>query len=329
MISIIVPVYKVAPYLRQCVESIINQTYRDLEIFLIDDGSPDECGEICEEYQNRDNRIRVFHTENRGLSAARNIGLKAATGEYIGFIDSDDWIEPNMYEVLIRRLEETEADIRVCGYDSASQEVVFEDAVYSGADALRALLDEKFNNNVWNKLYRRELFDGVLFPEGKNYEDVAVMHRIVDRASAVAVESSVLYHYRIRSESITKTYTAKNLMDYADARLSRYSYFRDERPDLFAENKEELLLLATNGISKVWRWWQGCKTEEKEQYKERIKELQIFTIENIPLFGFRSWPFSMRLSTVFMRSRSSASFVVLHGLNQLFRKLWPEKGNVV
>ena len=192
MISIIVPVYKVVPYLRQCIESIINQTYRDLEILLIDDGSPDECGEICEEYKNRDNRIRLFHTENNGLSAARNIGLKAATGECIGFIDSDDWVEPNMYEVLVRRLEETEADISVCGYESASQEVVFESAVYSGADALRALLDDKFNNNVWNKLYRRELFESVNFPEGMNYEDVGVMHRIMDSTKAVAVEVSVL-----------------------------------------------------------------------------------------------------------------------------------------
>ena len=327
MISIIVPVYKVTPYLRQCVESIINQTYRDLEILLIDDGSPDECGEICEEYKNRDNRIRVFHTENRGLSAARNFGLQNAAGDCIGFVDPDDWIEPDMYAVLLRGLEE--ADISVCGYDSGAQRVQLTKAMYTGADSLKALIDEKFNNNVWNKLYRRKLFDGVLFPEGKNYEDVAVMHRIVDRASLVAVEPSVLYHYRIRSESITKTYTAKNLMDYADARLSRYNYFLDERPDLFAEKKEELLLLATNGISKVWRWWHGCKAEEKEQYNQKISSLRSFTKENIPLFGFRSWPFPMRLSAVFMHSQSAASFAVLYYLNQLFRRLWPEKGNVV
>lgn len=327
MISIIVPVYKVAPYLRQCVESIINQTYRDLEILLIDDGSPDECGEICEEYKNRDNRIRVFHTENRGLSAARNLGLQNAAGDCIGFVDPDDWIEPDMYAVLLRGLEE--ADISVCGYESGAQRVQLTKAMYTGADSLKALIDEKFNNNVWNKLYRRKLFDDVLFPEGKNYEDVAVMHRIVGNAKAAVVETTVLYHYRVRPESITKTYTAKNLMDYADAKLGRYYFFRNVQPDLFWEKKEKLLLFAMNGISKVWRWWYGCKAEEKRQYDEEIKVLQAFRKENIPLFGFCSWPFSMRLSAVFMYSRSSISFAVLYGMNQLFRTLWPKKGNVV
>lgn len=116
MISIIVPVYKVEPYLRQCVDSILNQTYRDLEILLIDDGSPDCCGKICDEYEKKDKRVRVFHTENRGLSIARNLGLKETQGDYIGFVDSDDWIEPDMYEVLLKCLEETGADICVCGY---------------------------------------------------------------------------------------------------------------------------------------------------------------------------------------------------------------------
>jgi len=114
MISVIVPVYKVEQYLRQCIESILNQTYQDLEILLIDDGSPDRCGIICEEYAKKDPRIKVFHTENHGLSAARNVGLQIAKGEYIGFVDSDDWIEPDMYEILLRRLEETDTDISVC-----------------------------------------------------------------------------------------------------------------------------------------------------------------------------------------------------------------------
>lgn len=202
------------------------------------------------------------------------------------------------------------------------------EAVYFGEDTLKALIDEKFNNNVWNKLYRTELFDGVLFPEGKNYEDVAVMHRVVDRAKAVAVVSTVGYYYRIRPGSITKMYTAKNLMDYANARLCRYYFIRNEHPNLFEEKKEELLLFATNGISKVWRLWHGCKAEEKEQYSQKISSLLSITKENIPLFGFRSWPISMRLSAVFMHSSSNLSFAVLYALNQVFRKLWPKKANI-
>ena len=242
MISVIVPVYKVVPYLRQCIESIISQTYRDLEILLIDDGSPDECGEICEEYKEKDHRVRVFHTENHGLSAARNLGLQYAKGEYIGFIDSDDWIEPEMYEVLLRRLHESEYDIVVCGYEVISDKKIKEwkqvEAVCDHNDALTSLIKEKINNAVWNKLYSKELLqkseiDDALFPEGENYEDIAVMHRIVDNAKSVAIMPEMLYHYRIRLGSITKTNTAKNLIDYADARFSRYYYFRNEYPKLF------------------------------------------------------------------------------------------------
>lgn len=327
MISVIVPVFKVAPYLRQCVDSILKQTYRDIEILLIDDGSPDECGEICEEYKEQDKRIRVFHTEHRGLSAARNIGLKAAIGEYIGFVDSDDWIEPKMYEVLLREIKKK--DVSVCGYDYSVQKTAFIDSLYCGSDAMRALLDKKFNNNVWNKLYRKDLFNDVLFPEGRNYEDVAIMHMIVDRAKSVVVISDILYHYRERPESITKIYTAKNLMDYADARLSRYYYFRNECHELFEEEKDELLLFAANGISKVWRWWYGCSSVEKESYKDRIKEFKAFTEENIPIFGLQSWPFSMRLSSVFMHSQRPVSLAVLYGLNQMFIKLRPRERNVV
>lgn len=330
MISVIVPVYKVAPYLRQCVESIINQTYRDIEILLIDDGSPDECGEICEEYKERDHRVRVIHTENHGLSAARNLGLQYAKGAYIGFIDSDDWIEPEMYEVLLRRLCETEYDIVVYGYDIISDKKTTkwkpEGTVCDHDDALTSLINEIINNNVWNKLYSKELLqrskvDDVLFPEGKNYEDVAVMHRIVDNAKSVAIMSETLYHYRIRPGSITKTYTAKNLMDCADARLGRYYYFKNEYPKLYEEKKEKLLLLAVNGISKVWRWWYGCKDEEKQEYNNRIKELLAFTKDNVPIFGYCTWPNSMRLSALFMHSSSNPSFAILYALNQIYRKL--------
>ena len=175
----------------------------------------------------------------------------------------------------------TDADISVCGFASAVQRMQPAEAVYYGTDALRALLDEKLNNHVWNKLYRRELFDGLLFPEGRNYEDTAVMHRIVDRAKAVAAVSGVKYHYQSRQESISKTYTAENLIDYADARLGRYFFFRDEHQDLFEEKNEELLLLAANGVSKVWRWWHGCKAEEKKEYEEKISSLLSFSKESI------------------------------------------------
>ena len=331
MISIIVPVYKVMPYLRRCVDSILSQTYHNVEVLLIDDGSPDGCGEICDKYSKKDERVRVFHTENRGLSAARNLGLQEAKGEYIGFVDSDDWIEPWMFEVLLKILEETNADVSVCDFvqepDSFEKEFRPLEAAYQGTDILKALLEKRINYNVWNKLFRRELFDEIRFPEGKNYEDIALMHRIMFVAKRVVVIPMTGYHYRVRSDSITRNYTAKNLIDHADAYLDSYSFLCSCQLESIAEKQPELLRLPAKGISIVWRWWHGCSEEEKEKYQNKITEMLFLTQKHFPMFGYRSWPGYLRLSTAFMHSDSRVSFAVLYVLNQLFRKLWLKKGN--
>ena len=323
MISIIVPVYKVMPYLRQCVDSILNQSYHNVEILLIDDGSPDGCGGICDEYLKKDERIRVFHTENRGLSAARNLGLREAKGEYIGFVDSDDWIEPSMFEVLLKILEETHADIRVCDFvrepDSFAKAFQPIKAVYQGADILNALLEKQINYTVWNKLFRRELFDGLRFPDGKNYEDIALMHRIMYAANRVVVIPVTGYHYRVRPDSITRNFTAKNLIDYADAYLDSYSFLCSCRLESFTGKRPEILRLPAKGIAIVWRWWYGCNEEDKEIYQNRIKDMLIFTQKHFPMFGYRSWPGYLRFSAAFMHSDSRVTFAVLYSLNQLFR----------
>lgn len=299
---------------------------------LINDGSQDGCYNICEEYKQLDKRVRVFHTSNNGLSSARNLGLREAKGDYLGFVDSDDWIEPNMYEVLLGRIEGTNSDISVCNFvqDPYSFEMEFqpEEIVYEGREVLKALLNKEINYNVWNKLYRREVFQDIRFPEGKNYEDIAIMHRIMFFARKVSVLPSVQYHYRVRHESITKTYTAKNLIDQADAYLDSYSFLCGCQIK-WDTGQQELLRLPAKGISKVWRWWYGCNPDEKEVYQGRIKEFQAFSKEHFPLFGYSTWPTYLRLTMPFIRSRSMISFAVLFGLNQVFRKLWPDKGNLV
>ena len=160
LISIIVPVYDVEPYLRKCIDSILIQSYRDLEIILVDDGSPDNCGAICDEYAEKDKRIKVIHKKNGGLSDARNAGLDIATGEYIGFVDSDDWVMPDMYEYLYKAVKEYDADMSVCGYydywgKTISGRYCQDIQVYKGQEGIKALLDLKFGNYVWNKLYKR------------------------------------------------------------------------------------------------------------------------------------------------------------------------------
>ena len=329
MISVIVPVYKVEPYLRQCIESIVNQTYRDLEILLIDDGSPDRCREICEEYKEKDERIRVFHNEvNRGLSAARNVGLKKAKGEYIGFVDSDDWIELDMYEVLLKALEANSADIALCDEcEKISSSIIAETCCMGRIEAMKALLDGRMRSTVWNKLFRRELFQSVYFPEGRNYEDDFIMHRIIDLCTTITALPDHKYHHNLRSESISKTNTAKNLIDYADAYFDRYRFCLENYLGQF--EKEKVLMCTAQGISKVWRWWYGCNNEAKEQYRDRIEEYRKFANSQFPLLGYRSWPSYYRISTMFAHSSSVASFAVLYGINQVFRKMIPRKVNEI
>ena len=170
------------------------------------------------------------------------------------------------------------------------------------------------------------MFQNVVFPEGKTYEDFAIMHKLMSNAEKLRVISDAKYHYRIRRESITKTYTAANLISYADAHLDRYYFFRDEKEKLFQEEQDKILAATAFAISQVWRWWYGCGSEEKEPYDgRRIEELLLFTKENLPLFGFRSWHLSLRVSTMFMHSKSRLSFALLYALNQMYRKLWLRK----
>ena len=323
MVSVIVPVYNTEKYLRQCVDSILEQTYGDLEIFLIDDGSPDQSGDICDEYGKKDTRIRVFHTDNHGISAARNLGLREARGEYIAFVDSDDWLDADMYEILLKRLEETGADLVTCGFwrewPAYTEPMRLTDAVYEGEGPLEALIDQKITNHAWNKLYRRQLFENISYPEGRTYEDIAIMHRLMSAVHITAAEAQPKYHYRKREDSIMKNNTADNLASYARSCLERYRFIRDEKPDLFNKKHEKLLRTVAEGISKLWRWWYACSPDDRQKYAGLTEELKQFTRDQIPLFGYRSWPFWVRLPAPFMRSTAQASFAASYFLTRLFR----------
>ncbi|MBP5416507.1 MAG: glycosyltransferase family 2 protein [Clostridiales bacterium] len=346
MISVIVPVYNVEPYLKKCIDSILNQTYHDFEVILIDDGSKDGSGMICDKYAIKDDRVRVFHTENRGLSAARNRGLIEARGDTVCFVDSDDWIEPNFLQEMWMKMNEMAADVCICGYSlenaTTQKDIHFEREYYTGNDALRALIKGRINTHAWNKLYRRAVFcnslhnDGnisrntdnmLLFPEGKNFEDYYIMHKILSNAREVIVLEESLYHYRIRMDSITKNYSAKNLIDYADAHFARYSFLRNDKSSLNQFSESEVMAEAAKGLSKVWRWWHGCSHEEKIENHERLKEMEGFIRNDCPLFGYKTWPRYLRISSFFMHSRSKASLFALYYINISYRRLRPNKAN--
>lgn len=212
MISIIVPVYKVEPYLRRCVDSILAQTYTDFELILVDDGSPDNCGAICDEYAAKDSRIRVIHQENGGLSAARNAGLDVAAGEYITFVDSDDLLLDTYLEMLFDTIHTKGADISVCDiikFSNDEQLKIESDnqtsvATMSGRDACASIykMDGIVPVMAWGKLYKRELFDGIRYPVGKIHEDDATTPKLLYNAKSVVLISNQLYLYRQREGSI-------------------------------------------------------------------------------------------------------------------------------
>lgn len=217
-ISVIVPVYKVQPYLSKCIESIIHQTYDNLEIILVDDGSPDNCPSICDEYAKKDNRIRVIHKENGGLSSARNAGLEIATGKYITFVDSDDWLELDMYSILFNNLKKENADVSVCanieefGTDlkNPNKNKSYDTIVFTDLGEIYKHLLPTYQPPllfmVWNKLFKREVVGDVRFQVGQIYEDMYFDREIFKKCKKVVYSTYKGYHYRIGRSGSTATF---------------------------------------------------------------------------------------------------------------------------
>ncbi|MFD0829832.1 glycosyltransferase family 2 protein [Neobacillus sp. M.A.Huq-85] len=206
-ISIIVPVYKVEPYLRKCVESILSQTLTEFELILIDDGSPDRCGEICDEYALKDNRVKVIHKENGGQATARNAGLDIATGDYVGFVDSDDWIEPDMYELLYNLCIQNNCEIANCTSTIYFKNKTVKNGthpltIHNRVQAMRTMLEGKlYDEVVWTKLIKRSLLDEIRFPVGVIYEDTAFTYKLIHKCNKVCCIGAPKYHYIKRDES--------------------------------------------------------------------------------------------------------------------------------
>lgn len=242
MISIIVPVYNVKKYLLESVNSILNQTYDDLEIILVDDGSTDESGIICDNIAKRDMRVKVIHKENGGLSDARNVGISIAKGSYIGFVDSDDWIDVDMYETMLKRIEQTNADICVCGYyrefvGLTTKNYPSDNITYDYTEAITTLFRGKeFQDHAWSKLYKAELFKTIRFPVGLIYEDIRTTYRLFGECHKICTVSKPLYHYRQRKSSIVRSSFNEKQIQMLDATKEIY---RDE-PDKL--NKYKTLL---------------------------------------------------------------------------------------
>lgn len=237
-ISVIIPVYKVEEYLKTCIDSVINQTYEKLEIIIVDDGSPDLCGKICDDYAQLDSRIIVIHKQNGGLSDARNAGMKVASGEYITFLDSDDWWKENFCEYALQHLKKYKADLYALsllkisedGCELSQNHLLTVD-VMTPEQAIYSMFDPK--KIPWcaqAKLYKRELFEGVEYPVGKLMEDKATTYKIFSKCTTIAFEDNPLYVYLVRDGSIMRSKFSERQMDSLEIQLELNSFIEANYP---------------------------------------------------------------------------------------------------
>lgn len=281
-ISVIVPVYRVEPYLRQCLDSIINQTYQNLEIILVDDGSPDNCGAICDEYAAKDGRIKVIHKANGGVSSARNAGLSLSAGDWIGFVDPDDRIEPDMYEYLMRNAQRCQADIAVCGMIEHGEGVCNvlscgKETIRGGGEFTARMIEKDLLPSCCNKISQRSLWQDLYFPDIGVGEDLWVTSLLTERAERVLCLPEVKYHYSHHAESAATSRSVQKWLN--DYRASRAWY------DKVAENDPQHRTLAAASClhcaKALWcRFWGAPRTERRSTMPQ-MREISAFCAPNI------------------------------------------------
>jgi len=295
LISIIVPVYKVEKYLSDCIDSVINQTYKNLEIILIDDGSPDNCGKICDEYAKQDNRIKVIHKENGGLSSARNAGLDVAKGEYISFIDSDDAISFDFIQRLYGLCLKNQVDISVCSLtrfeteidlrDIRNMERISEEVEIKSTREMSARINSRNSlpaTVVWNKLYKRYIYENLRFPVGKIIEDQFTTYKAYDICKTdVAVSNLELYYYRENPTSILGVKFNKKRLDILEAYEGRIEYYKEK-------NDEELLNKTIEGYQAELKSCFINVYKHLENNDETLKELNEKLKSNLKLMISRN-----------------------------------------
>ena len=284
LISIIIPVCNVEPYLREALDSVIHQTYKKLEILVIDDGSTDRSGVICDEYAGKDERIRVLHQENRGLSAARNAGLDRMTGDACAFLDPDDAYEDTFIEKLLTAMLEEEADLTICRYTRHQTErklhrtaekasPMGEAGNYDRVSALRALADGMIDVSAWNKLYRSGLWQEIRFPDGFVYEDIDTTFRIFNICRRIHIIDEPLYIHRKRRGSITSTVSLKGFQDRYRACLNFASFIAQHTPDVFPPFSErKWYQRAVNGMIAHFINYSGDSADEETAVRNEMKE---------------------------------------------------------
>lgn len=271
LISVIVPIYNVGKYLRECLESLKKQTYPNLEIIMVNDGSTDNSETICKEYEQKQSNFYYYDKTNGGLSDARNYGLEKATGEYIGFIDSDDYVSPLFYQVLYNDLTRSDTDISTCAFEMYeckniifnNDELVQRSELYNQRDAIKYLFSntEKFRNFAWNKLYKAKCFENITFPVGKKMEDLGTTYKVFLNARKISYNPNKLYFYRQRKNSILHSISASFYKDKLDLELERFIDLKKVYPKMLENDFSYLntFLEAFPFVEKNSRLWKISK----------------------------------------------------------------------
>ncbi len=234
LISVIIPVYQVEKYLQRCMDSVLAQTYEKMEIILVEDGSPDGCPAICDAYAKKDSRVTVIHQKNAGLSGARNTGIELAGGNYLAFVDSDDYLAPDYLEQLYEACVKTDSDMSVCRWEYVKGEAIPERGngeikVFTGRQMMGNFYvpDGAYFVVAWNKLYKRELFEEIRYPMGRIHEDEATTYKIYDKVSKAAYVDRSLYGYFVAPSSITRGFNPRRL-DWVRAVAERIDFFEEK-----------------------------------------------------------------------------------------------------
>lgn len=273
LISVIVPVYKVEKYIHKCVDSILSQTFTDFELFLVDDGSPDNCGKICDEYAEKDNRIIVIHKENGGLSDARNVAIDKANGDYLTFIDSDDYVSDNHLETLYNALIETNSDISISNITSFDDEE-FDDNLYKPTTEIKTLdgkgVFSTINRpNACAKLYKKTIYSDIRFPVGRLYEDVFVWHDVLAKAKRIVLTGDNSYFYYSRDNSIMHQEYKLQFTDIIDALELRIKKLEELGLQKLANDNREFIY---SRVGAAFAFLDQSVPENKKRLNE-IKEI--------------------------------------------------------
>ena len=291
MISVIVPIYNVEKYLARCVDSIVNQTYKNLEIILVDDGSPDRCPQMCDDYAEKDSRIKVVHKKNGGLSDARNEGMAVATGEYISFIDSDDYVSDDFFECLLDVMNKENSDIAECSVVKFYEDNRFDEfsddlsvKTYDTQDAMSALIAENpFHQHVWNKLYKTELVKDIPYAVGKLNEDEFWTYRVFGRANKVARINKTMYYYFQRSSSIMGVGYNIRRLDALEGKANRQKYIENNFPDLSTQAKIDLYGSCMFAYQSVLKFMSGADKKKALELIRKYRKMYNLSFDEIKL----------------------------------------------